>query len=127
MINSHNYEKAIKEMVCQTELDGNVPNMYSDSYKDVVIAALMKEKEYCITSRAYGYLQFNCLVDLFRENGEIFDMISNYMNCEWVELKPKIAIKIADSLVKSAYLYYREDIEDDVNTLHRRGFCGRSD
>ena len=123
MINSPNYEKAIKEMVCQTELDGNIPNMYSDSYKDAVIASLMKEKEYCITSRTYGYIQFSCLVDLFRKNGEIFDMISEYMNCECSFKRSHVAIKITNSIVKSASLYYREDIESDVEKMYQRRIC----
>jgi len=127
MINLYNYEKSIKEMLCQTEIDGNIPNIYSDSYKDAVIASLMKEKEYCITSRMYGYLQFNCLVDIFREHGEIFDMLSEYMNCECILKRARVAIKIADALVESVLLYYRDDIEYDVNKLHRRISCGISD
>jgi hypothetical protein len=115
-----NYSAAIEKMYEQTELSNEMPGIYSDSFKDAVIASLLKEKEYCKKSRSFGYIQFSCLVDLFRERGEIFDMVATYIKSEEDH---EMAIKIANSLVKSASLYYREDIEIDVENLYRRKNC----
>ncbi|MGN6347069.1 MAG: hypothetical protein ACTHME_05140 [Candidatus Nitrosocosmicus sp.] len=125
MINSDNYYKSIIELADYMNLNGQMPNIHNKSFKDAVIASFLKEKEYSQRSKTYGYLQFICFVDLFREKGEIFDLISDYINKdEEDEERQKIAIKIADSIVKSASLYYWEDIETDTHTLYSRKFYG---
>jgi hypothetical protein len=127
MTNSDNYSYAINNLLELTFLNGELPNIYSDSYKDAVIALLLKEKEDCIKNKYYGYLSFSCLMDAFRGNGEIFSMISEYMRHEEEdERKNKIAIKIADSIVDSASLYYRDDIEHHIFKLYKRANYGES-
>jgi len=121
MSSSNNYSDLIELLVDEMEIIGEMPSIYSDNYRNIIINMLLNEKESCIKSSDYMHLL--CLVDLFRGNGEIFDLITTYMGLEEEdENKNEIAIKISNSIVRNALVYYRQSIEHDAESLYRRKY-----
>lgn len=115
------YAGLINQMASDMDLNGELPSMYCDEFKSAVAALLLQEKT--DNKKSYGYIQFSCLVDNFRENGEIFDLVAKYIKYdEEDESKANIAIKIADEIMKSALLFYRDDIERETEELYRRKY-----
>lgn len=115
------YSKLINQMASDMDLNGELPSMYCDDFKNAVAALLRKLKDK--SNDFLGYNRFDALVDNSRKDGHLLELVAKYIKYdEEDENKAEIAIKIADSIMKSALLYYRKDIEHEVEVLYRRKY-----
>lgn len=118
------YSQLVSQMANDMDIIGELPSMYCDEFKQAVCHKLLEEKK---NLKSTGHLAFNALTESSKKDGKLIDLIIQYANYdEEDESKSSIAIKIAETIMKSSLLYYRSDIEDDVELKYSREYGNNS-
>jgi len=105
------YQKLINIMASHYDLYEEMPNMYSEEFQKAVCHKLLKDE----AGMQYTHYRYLPLFNRDYQFPELLKTLCDYIKAEGdIEEEKKISKKLADILVKNITLYFREDIEDDI-------------
>lgn len=116
---SEKYKKSISLMASSYDLYGEIPSMYSNEFQEAVCERLLKDE----SGVQYTHYKYLPLFERDYKFPEILKLLTLYIKANGdPDDEKRIALKVCETLVKNITLYFREDIEDDIQQEYHKKY-----
>lgn len=113
------YKTIIELMASHYDLYGEMPNQYSEEFQAAVCHKLMKDE----TGMQYTHYRYLPLFERDYRFPELLKMVCAYILADGdIDRESKISKELAETIVKNATDYFRDDIENDIEIAYRHKY-----
>jgi hypothetical protein len=116
---SNLYKSLIQKMASEYDSNGEIPSMYSEDFKKAICEKLLTDT----TGLLYHHYRYLPLFERDYQFPELLQLISEYIKSDDdPDEEKRLSFKIAELLSKNVTMYFRQDIEDDIENQYRKEY-----